>query len=591
MPRGNVSHPDARLSLPWSASAHRAMKKNQTRKKRSGRPVQAPSAHDKAATTAATGPAPSRLGARGAWTAVALAALILVVYAPVRHYGFVDLDDPQYVSENPFVANGVTWTAVKWAFTSIHASYWIPLIWLSHMLDIQLYGLNAGGHHATNVLLHLADTLLLFVLLYRTTGAMGRSAFVAGLFAVHPLHVESVVWLTERKDVLSTLFLFLTILTYVEYVRRPSRRRYALALAFFALGLMSKAMLVTLPFMLLLLDIWPLSRLTVTDWRLSPAQRATLYRLVREKLPFLALALLAAIVTYLTQQLTGAVASTGQISVRFRVANAMVSYVTYIVQMLWPTKLALFYPYPLRLSPLLVTASVLGLLAATVLVLRGARRYPYLAVGWLWYFGSLVPVIGFIQAGDQARADRFTYVPLIGLFIIVAWGIRDLVGRARVLQVGGAFVLVVSSAVARAQVEHWRTNTDLWEHALRVADESYVAHTNLGLAMYAQGNIDQAIVEFRAALRLRPDFAEAYNDLGVALANRGDRDGAIQAFLNALRAKPSQAPSHYNAAVLLAAKGDTAAAVSHLELALQLDPKYADAQRALEKLRNRPGVP
>jgi tetratricopeptide (TPR) repeat protein len=283
--------------------------------------------------------------------------------------------------------------------------------------------------------------------------------------------------------------------------------------------------------------------------------------------------------------LTGAVASTSQISVALRVENAMVSYVVYIVQMVWPSNLALFYPYPLRLSALLVGASVLGLIAATALVIRAARKYPYLAVGWLWYLGGLVPVIGLIQAGDQARADRFTYVPLIGLFIIVAWGVRDLVGRRRVVSVGAVVVLLISTVLARLQVGHWRTNTELWEYALRVADESYVAHTNLGLAYFAQGRTDPAIAEFRAALRLRQDFAEADNDLGVALAQRGDIDGAIQAFLNALRAKPSQAPSHYNAAVLLAAKGDTAAAVTHLELALQIDPQYADAQRTLEKLR------
>jgi tetratricopeptide (TPR) repeat protein len=269
------------------------------------------------------------------------------------------------------------------------------------------------------------------------------------------------------------------------------------------------------------------------------------------------------------------------------VENAIVSYAMYIVKMFWPSGLALFYPYPLALSPLLVAGSLLGLIATTVFVVRATTKYPYLTVGWLWYLGSLVPVIGLIQAGDQARADRFTYVPLIGLFIMIAWGARDIIGGSRVLQAVAALTLLLSSAVARVQVGHWRTNTELWEHALRVADESYVAHTNLGLAVYARGKTDSAIAEFRAALRLRPDFAEAHNDLGVALANRGDMDGAIQSFLNAVRAKPTQAPSHYNAAVLLAAKGDTAAAVSHLQSALQLDPDYGDARRELEKLGNR----
>lgn len=563
------------------------MKRDRQAKRRRGAHAEQPNVRTAADEQVAAAPPSSFLGKHGAWLALLLTALTLLVYAPVRHYGFVDLDDPQYVSENPFVANGLTWDAVKWAFTSIHASYWLPVIWLSHMLDVQLYGLNAGGHHVTNVLLHVANSILLFALLNRTTGAVGRSAFVAAMFAIHPLHVESVVWVTERKDVLSTLFLLLTVWTYVEFVRRPTRSRYLLALAFFVLGLMSKAMLVTLPFMLLLLDIWPLRRLTFTRWRLAPAQRATLYGLAREKLPFFALAILSAIATYLTQQTTGAVASTSRIPVVFRAENALVSYATYVVNMLWPSKLALFYPYPPALSPVLVTASALAVIAVTVLVVRSAQRYPYLVVGWLWYLGGLVPVIGLIQAGDQARADRFTYVPLIGLFIMIAWGARDLIARPRVLEISSVLAIAIASLVAHTQVGYWRTNTELWEHALRVADESYVAHTNLGLALYAQGKADQSIAEFRAALRLRPDFAEAHNDLGVALANRGDIDGAIGAFLNAVRAKPTQAPSHYNAAVLLAAKGDTAAAVTHLERALELVPNYSDARRELEKLRSR----
>ena len=523
-------------------------------------------------------------GARDVWIGIALVVLILVVYAPVRHYGFVDLDDPQYVSENPFIAGGLTWSGVKWAFTSVYASYWLPVIWLSHMLDVQLFGLNAGAHHVTNVVMHAVDAVLLYLLLCRATSATGRSAFVAALFAMHPLHVESVVWITERKDVLSTLFLFLTIWAYVEYARTGSRGRYVAALLLFVIGLMTKAMLVTVPFMLLLLDVWPLRRIDFGDWPLSPAQRARLKQLFTEKAPFLALAVAAAVVTYLTQRLTGAVANTSQIPVTLRLGNAVVSYAAYLVQMVWPSNLALFYPYPRHLSPAIVVASLLGLAVVTALVLRAWKRYPYLAVGWLWYLGTLVPVIGLIQAGDQARADRFTYVPLIGVFIMIAWGVNDLIRRADVLVAAGAAAIAAASIVARVQVGYWQTNTGLWEHALQVADESYVAHTNLGLALFAQGQIDQSIPEFRAALRIRPDFAEAYNDLGVALGNRGDLDGAIQAFLNAIKAKPSQAPSHYNVAVLLARRGDTTAAVTHLQDALRLVPDYADARRELQRL-------
>lgn len=525
------------------------------------------------------------LGSRGLWISIALVALIAAIYIPVRHYGFVDLDDPQYVSENPVIANGLTWSGVKWAFTSIHASYWLPLIWLSHMLDVQVYGLNAGAHHITNVLLHSANAILLFVLLHRMTGAVGRSAFVAGLFAVHPLHVESVVWITERKDVLSTLFLLLTIRAYVAYTERPRRGWYLLALAFFVLGLMSKSMVVTLPFMLLLLDVWPLERITLRGWPLSTSQRAAAYRLVMEKLPFFGLAVASAIVTYLAQQRTGAVASVERISLGLRVANATLSYVSYIEKMFWPAGLALFYPYPLALSPLLIAGCALALVAISALVLFKSRTYPYLAVGWLWYLGTLVPVIGIIQAGDQARADRFTYVPLIGLFIIVAWGTWDLMRPSRVAPFAAALALLALSAGARVQVGYWKTNERLWQHALDATTESYIAHTSLGIALFEQGKTDQAISHYRAALRLRPDFAEAYNDLGVALAGRGEIDGAIRAFLDALRAKPGQAASHYNAAVLLAQKGDTTSAVQHLESALQLNGDYADARRELNKLR------
>lgn len=532
-----------------------------------------------------------RLDRRGLWIAIAIIVAIAVIYWPVRHYGFVDLDDPQYVSENPVVANGLTWSGVKWAFTSIHASYWLPLIWLSHMIDVQIYGLNGGGHHVTNVMLHAINSVLLFALLHRMTGALGRSAVVAGLFAVHPLHVESVVWITERKDVLSTLFLLLTVWTYVEYTRRPSRGRYALALLWFCLGLMSKSMLVTLPFVLLLLDVWPLGRLPVTGWRLGPDQRAMVRRLVVEKIPFLLLSATFALITYLTQERTGAVAGGDQRPVTVRAANAVLSYVVYLGETLWPAKLALFYPYPRALSPLLVGACVVGLVAVTLLVLRHARRYPYLPVGWLWYLGTLVPVIGIIQAGDQARADRFTYVPLIGIFILIVWGLADVIRSPRAGVVLAVLACLGCTAAARVQVGYWETNTRLWEHALAVADESYVAHTNLGLALFADGKIDPAIEHYRAALRLRPNFAEAHNDLGVALANRGDIDGAIRSFLDALRAKPSQAASHYNAAVLLAQRGDTGAAVSHLQDALRLNPGYADARREMDKLNAGRGRP
>jgi protein O-mannosyl-transferase len=521
--------------------------------------------------------------------ALVLIALVVAIYYPVRHYGFVDLDDPQYVSENPHVADGLTWTGVNWAFTSIYASYWLPLIWLSHMLDVQLYGLNAGGHHVTNVVFHIANTVLLFLLLRRMTGDLPRSAFVAAMFGVHPLHVESVVWITERKDVLSTLLWLLTMWAYVDYARRRRSSRYLLMVGFFILGLMAKGMLVTLPFVLLLMDVWPLHRLQLTGWRLSREQVSLILALVREKLPLFALAIISSIVTYVATTTTGAVASVSQIPLNLRAANAVISYVRYIAQMFWPARLALFYPYPLSLPAWQIASCAAFLIGVTVMVVWQVRQRPYLLVGWLWYLGTLVPVIGLIQAGDQARADRFTYVPLIGVFMMIAWGIPDvrkLKRSSQIVAVTAALILTVACAfVARIQVGYWENKISIWEHALAVADESYIAHTNLGIARYEQGKVDEAIMHYRAALRLRPDFAEAHNDLGVALNDKGQIDEAINEFLDGLRAKPAQAASHYNVAVLLARKGDTATAVQHLETALQLNPDYADARRELDRLR------
>jgi tetratricopeptide (TPR) repeat protein len=515
--------------------------------------------------------------------ALALIAVIVVIYSPVRNYGFLDVDDPQYVSENPHVAGGLTWQGVWWAFTSIYASYWIPVVWLSHMLDVQLYGLNAGWHHVTNVVVHIANTILLFGLLHHMTRALGRSAFVAALFAVHPLHVESVVWVTERKDVLSTFFWLLTMWAYVSYVREHRRSLYLLTVGFFVLGLMAKPMLVTLPFVLLLIDVWPLRRLTLTGWKLSPDQQSVALRLIREKIPLFGLAVTLSVVTYLASKLTGAVAAIDQIPVSLLIGNALLSYLAYIGQMFWPSGLALFYPYPRTLPAWQVAASALVLIGVSTLAIQSIRRRPYFLIGWLWYLGTLLPVIGLIQAGDQSRADRFTYIPLIGLFIIIAWAFPGF-QRRNLIALAAASLIGACALAARIQVRYWQSKSSIWEHALAVGAESYIAHTSLGIERYEQGKLDEAIMHYRAALRIRPDFAEAHNDLGVALAAKGEINEAIHEFLEGLRAKPGQAASHYNVAVLLARQGNTATAVEHLETALRLDPGYVDARRELDRL-------
>ena len=521
--------------------------------------------------TVSGGTAPAG-GRRSLLVCLALAAATLVVYAPVRRHGFANFDDPQYVSDNPAVAGGLTAQAVSWAFTTRHAGNWHPLTWLSHLIDVQLYGLNAGSHHLTSVFLHLANTLLLFGLLQRMTGARCPSAFAAGLFALHPLHVESVAWVAERKDVLSGLFFMLTLWAYVAYAHRPRRSTYALVLALFAMGLMAKPMLVTLPFVLLLLDVWPLRRRADPPvWR----------DLIVEKLPLFALSVASSVVTVVVQREAGAVKGLEAFPLGRRAANAAVAYVAYIGQTLWPARLAAIYPYPASLAGWAVGGAVLVLVAVTLLAWRAARRHPHFLVGWLWYLGMLVPVIGLVQVGSQPRADRYTYLPLIGLFIVVAWGIPDLVlGRSRrafVLWPASALVLLACMITARGQVRHWRSSIPLWEHAVKVTAGNYRAQHNLGHALAREGRTPEAITHYEEALRLKPDYAEAHNNLGSALADQGRIDEAIAHYDEALHLLPDYAEAHNNLGAALTGQGRTDEAVRHLSEAVRLEPSRAES--------------
>ncbi|OHE89167.1 MAG: hypothetical protein A3G75_16095, partial [Verrucomicrobia bacterium RIFCSPLOWO2_12_FULL_64_8] len=517
---------------------------------------------------------------------MALIAATVVVYAPVRHFEFVTWDDPNYITENPHVQGGLTWQGALWALTTGDPPYWHPLTWLSHMLDVQVFGLNAGGHHLPNVLLHIGNAILLFGLLHWMTGALGRSAFVAGLFAFHPLRVESVAWVSERKDVLSTLFWMLTLWAYVSYARRPRRGRYLVVLLLFALGLMTKPMLVTLPFVLLLLDVWPLGRVSLktgpgggSGWATLRDQRPVVLRLVREKLPLLALAVASSMVTFVVQERVGAIGELGARPWDLRLQNAMVSYVAYIGKMLWPAGLAAFYPYPRSLPAWQVVGSILGLIGVSVAVIRAARRCPYLPVGWLWYLGTLIPVIGLIQAGDQALADRFSYVPLVGLFIMVAWGIPELLARWRyrsiALPATAGLTLLACAISSWNQVQYWKSSMTLWTRTLNVTTGNYRAHHNLGLALAISGKGDEASAYFSEALRLKPDFAEAHNNLGSALANQGKFDQAIAHFSEALRFKPDSAEAHYRLGLALARLGKGDQAIPHFSDAIRLKPDYA----------------
>ena len=515
----------------------------------------------------------------------------LAVFWQVHDHGFIYLDDPGYVTENPRVQEGLSRKNIVWAFATPHMGLWIPLTWLSFMLNFELYGLNPGGYHLTNLFLHIANTLLLFLVLKRITQRLWRSAFVAALFALHPLRVESVVWVAERKDVLSTLFWMLTMLAYVEYSARPRPYRYLLALLALACGLMAKPMLVTLPFVLLLLDYWPLGRLqprlTAGEIEAQSRDRGSLiFTLIWEKLPFFALAGACAVITYLAHQSAGYIKTSDVLPFGVRLANAVVAYVAYIWKMIWPQKLAVFYPPSVESLLTWQTAGAgLLLLLITITFTRAGRHRPYLVFGWLWYLATLVPVIGLVQAGSQAMADRFTYVPLIGLFIIIAWGVPDLLHgwrRRRVFLGAAASILVlVLMFCTWGQVQHWRNNITLFEHALNVTDDNFLAHNNLGESLAQQGKMGRAIIHFSEALRIRPDLAGVQNNMGNALVSQGRFEEAIVHYAKALRIQPNYAAAHNNLAIALASLGRFNEATVHYYKVLKLKPKSAETHNNL----------
>ncbi|MEE9279689.1 MAG: tetratricopeptide repeat protein [Myxococcota bacterium] len=459
-----------------------------------------------------------------------LAALTFTVYSQVGEHDFVNFDDGKYVFDNPQLERGLTVDGVTWAFSSIYFSNWHPLTWVSYLLDYELYGLKPGGYHLTNLLLHVAATMLLFVALRRLTGAIWRSAFVAALFGLHPLHVESVAWVGERKDVLSGLFWMAVLWAYARYAARPSWVRYLLVAVLLALGLMAKPMLVTLPFVLLLLDYWPLRRLGNPA---SPVDWTRLKLLTLEKLPLMLLAAGSSWITWIAQSRGGAVVELEELSLGLRAGNALVAYVAYIAKALWPADLAVFYPHPgTSLSLALAFGSLLLLAAISLLAFRFADRRPYLPIGWLWYLGTLVPVIGLVQVGRQGLADRYTYLPLIGLFMIAAWGGHDLLARwrfgRRSLVPGSLAVLCALSAATWVQVSHWKDSVTLFRQALRVTSDNAVAHFNLGSVLLRRGDDEDGLAHLVAALRLNPGSFKLHASIAMVLANRGRHESARQ---------------------------------------------------------------
>ena len=508
----------------------------------------------------------------------------LVVFHRLPSHDFINLDDNLYVYENPQVRAGLTPKNIVWAFTAFEAFNWHPLTWISHMLDCELFGLRPGLHHLTNLLFHLVNTALLLLILQRITGAFWRSAFVASLFALHPLHVESVAWVAERKDLLSTFFWLMTIWAYARYAERPGLNRYLPVLAFFALGLLAKPMVVTLPFVLLLLDFWPLCRMQLdqecADNNLT-IPRSSALRLIWEKIPLFILTAISIVVTLAAQQKGAALKSFDAFPLKTRIANALISYVSYIGKMIWPENLAVYYPHPLALPMWQTVGAGLFLIAVSFLCIWAARKRPYLAMGWLWYLGTLVPVIGLVQVGSQAMADRYTYIPLIGLFVLIGWTVPGiLVGwrhRRTVLALSTTVLLLGFTWCTWVQVGYWQNSISLFQHTVKVTADNHFAHNNLGVALAGRGRFDEAITQYYEALRIKPNEAEVYNNLGNVLLAKGKVDEAIRLFDKALRLKPDYARAHNNLGNALIAQGNVDEAVRHYTEALRINPEYGGA--------------
>ena len=580
-----------------------------------------------------------------------LGLVTAAVYWPVRHFAFVNYDDPVYIYQNRHLQAGLTANALGWALTT-GLDQWMPVTWMVRILEWRFFGPDAGGHHVVNVVFHIANTLLLFTVLRRMTGAVWRSAFVAGLFALHPLHVEPVAWVTGFKDVLSTCFWMLTVWAYAKYVqqrnierrtptasqppvaafRLPPSAFYSLSLFLFALGLMSKPMVVTLPFVLLLLDYWPLGRtrwakpalIQVSGQSFTEVLRESPSQLLKEKIPFLVLTAVSCVLTFQARHGAGTLASLRTVPLGDRVANALISYVIYLRQLIWPGGLTVFYPYRRWPWDMAVEAGAL-LVLLTVVVFWRARREPSLVVGWLWYLGTLVPVLGLIQVGSLSMADRYTYLPLIGLFIMVAWSVPGDVLERRAWKLTAwvvpAMVLAVCAVLSQVQLGYWRNSETLFRHAVSVTPNNWLAHDDLGVALQSEGRITEAIVEYRESLRINPNnvrahnnlalalfkegkvqeaighwkwalqlapaFAEAHNNLGNALLLQDNLTEAIEQFEQAVRFKPDFAEAHNNLGTLLLEQGKVAEAIAQFDLALRFHPDYAQAHNnlgiALEK--------
>jgi tetratricopeptide (TPR) repeat protein len=508
-----------------------------------------------------------------------IAIVTVAIYWPVLHNDFIDFDDDAYVTANMMVRQGLTFKGLVWAFSTFHDANWFPLTWLSHMLDVELFGLNPLGHHATNLLIHAINSALLCALLHRLTGFLGRSMVVALLFAVHPLHVESVAWVAERKDVLSTLFWFLTMWAYSGYAHKPSLLRYLPVAVFFALGLMSKQMLVTLPLVLLLMDYWPLHRLAPRPGD-GTADRGGMKLLLVEKIPLFLMSAAASLVTLRAQDSGGALAHGDAQSALLCAGNAFLSYVKYLRKMFWPTDLALFYPFePSAVTAFKVTAAVALLALLTGVIVTQGRKRPYLVFGWFWYLVTLLPVIGFIRVGGQALADRYTYIPLIGPFLMIVWGVAEAAGtRRNVLRAGvglAVIVIAILSAQTITQIRYWKDSYGLYAHALAVVEGNWLAHNNMGILLSQHNRNDEAILHFRESVHLNPRGSDGFRNLGNSLQMAGKGAEAIEAFRQAVWINPDDPESHYRLGYAYLLNGNSDFAYQEYRQLQRLDEAHA----------------
>lgn len=541
---------------------------------------------------------------------------ILATYWGIQHADFVYYDDPDYIFENRHVTSGLTWQGIEWSFLRLDqvTANWHPLTWLSYMLDYELYGLNAGGFHITNLFFHIANTLLLFFCLRRMTGALWRSAFVAALFALHPLHVESVAWISERKDVLSTFFWMMTMLLYTRYAEQPTGLRYVAVYLAFLLGLMAKPMLVTLPFVLLLLDFWPLNRLAFSgkvevaegqNKHYFPFQEAHLgkikgsfyYHNLRriaflffEKVPLLILSVISSIITIYAQQMGGAISTLEEMSLDSRIANASISYIRYIWKTIWPQNLTAFYPHPGIWPVWQVTIAFVFILILTYICLRSIRNYSYLAIGWLWFLGTMVPVIGIVQVGSQAMADRYTYIPLIGLFIIATWGMYDIFksipyGKGLSI-VFGVLLLSVAMFLTSRQVQTWKNTESFLKNMVRVSENNYEALNGLGGMYLERKELDKAMGFFRKAIEIKPEFPSAHYNIGLVYLQQKRCDDAVRQFNNVLRLEylpENIIKTHNYLGVAYVCLWRTDDAIREFKLVLSMNPAFVRARVNLKK--------